>query len=40
MQNYDNGSFGYEGYYNQVVEVDARVFAADVINGYKNKLGL
>jgi hypothetical protein len=40
MQNYDNGAFGYEGYYNQVVEVDARVFAADVINGYKNKLGL
>jgi hypothetical protein len=40
MQNYDSGAFGYEGYYNQVVEVDARVFAADVINGYKNKLGL
>jgi hypothetical protein len=40
MQNYDSGEFGYEGYYNQGVEVDARVFAADVINGYKDKLGL
>lgn len=40
MQNYDGGQFGYEGYYNQGVEVDARVFAADVINGYKTKLGL
>lgn len=29
MQNYDSCEFGYEGYYNQGVEVDARVFAAD-----------
>lgn len=40
MQNYDSGQFGYEGYYNQGVEVDARAFAADVINSYKNKMGL
>lgn len=40
MQNYDTGAFGYEGYYNQGVEVDARAFAADVINDYKNKSGL
>ncbi|MCX7773551.1 MAG: hypothetical protein N2376_10625 [Clostridia bacterium] len=40
MQNYDNGQFGFEGYYNQGVEVDARAFAGDVINGYKAKLGL
>lgn len=40
MQNYDQGEFGFEGYYNQGVEVDARAFAGDVINGYKNKLGL
>lgn len=40
MQNYDTGEFGIEGYYNQGVEVDARAFAADVINGYKSKLGL
>jgi hypothetical protein len=38
--NYDDGAFGYEGYYNQVVEVDARVFAADVLDAYKNKMGL
>lgn len=40
MQNYDGGQFGYESYYNQGVEVDARAFAADVINGYRTKLGL
>ncbi len=40
MQNYDGGQFGYESYYNQGVEVDARVFAADVINSYKIKMGL
>jgi hypothetical protein len=40
MQNYDSGEFGYEGYYNQGVEVDARAFAGDVIIGYKDKLGL
>lgn len=40
MQNYDSGEFGIESYYNQGVEVDARVFAADVINSYKSKLGL
>lgn len=40
MQNYDGGEFGYEGYYNQGVEVDARVFAADVINSYMIKMRL
>lgn len=39
MQNYDSGAFGYEAYYNQGVEVDARVFAADVLSSYKDKLG-
>jgi hypothetical protein len=40
MRNYDNGAFGYESYYNQAVEADARAFATDVINGYVTKLGL
>lgn len=40
MRNYDNGAFGYESYYNQAVEADARAFATDVINGYIAKLGL
>jgi hypothetical protein len=40
MQNYDSGAFGYESYYNQGVEVDARAFAGDVLNGYKEILGL
>lgn len=40
MINYDNGAYGYEGYYNQVIEVDARVFAAEVINAYRASAGL
>jgi hypothetical protein len=40
MTNYDNGSFGYESYYNQGIEVDARMFAAQVINAYKTAMGV
>lgn len=40
MQNYDSGNFGYESYYNQGVEVDARAFAGDVLINYKDKMGL
>ncbi|MCL2310899.1 MAG: hypothetical protein FWC41_00210 [Firmicutes bacterium] len=40
MINYDDGSFGYESYYYQVVEVDARVFGADVVYEALKRLGL
>ncbi|MCL2109715.1 MAG: hypothetical protein FWH20_10270 [Oscillospiraceae bacterium] len=38
--NYNTGAFDFEDYYNQAVEVDSRVFAADVIEAYINKMGL
>lgn len=37
--NYESGEFDFEAYWNQPVEVDARTFAAEVINGYLNNLG-
>jgi len=40
LRNYDDGSFGYEGYYKQFVEADARIFAFEVLIGYAEILGL
>ena len=40
MINYNSGEWGFEGYYTQAVEADARVFAADVLDRYCDILGL
>ncbi|MCL2442384.1 MAG: hypothetical protein FWD13_02840 [Treponema sp.] len=37
--NYDDGTFGFEGYYYQIVEVDARLFTNDVIDDYFKIMG-
>ena len=39
MVNYHTGEFGIESYITQIVEVDANVFAADVLNGYAAIMG-
>jgi len=39
MVNYHTGEFGIESYITQIVEVDANVFAADILNGYAGIMG-